>query len=68
MKENEKESYSHNPPKTNEQLYYRKLFDDYYPNLANIVPYFWMPKFVEATDPSARTLDFYNERVTRSTS
>ena len=66
-KENE-ESYSHNPPKTNEQNYYRQLFDDYYPNLATIVPYFWMPKFVEATDPSARTLDFYNERVSRSIS
>ena len=60
--------YIHNTPKTNEQIYYRELFDDYYPNLATIVPYFWMPKFVEANDPSARTLDFYNERVSRSTS
>jgi asparagine synthase (glutamine-hydrolysing) len=52
----------HNIPKTNEQMYYRKLFDEYYPCLEKIVPYFWMPKYVNATDPSARTLSIYNEK------
>jgi len=30
-----------------------------YPNCESIVPYYWMPKFTNATDPSARTLDIY---------
>lgn len=44
-----------------EKLYYGRLFDTYYPNTGSILPYYWMPKYTNATDPSARTLDFYNE-------
>jgi asparagine synthase (glutamine-hydrolysing) len=51
-----KKIYIHNPPITNEQVYYRTLFEEYYPNAADIIPYFWMPKYVDATDPSARTI------------
>ena len=51
---------THNAPKTKEQMYYRQLFDLYYPNLETVVPYFWMPKYIEATDPSARTLSIYS--------
>ena len=39
---------------TLEQKYYRYLFDSFYPNTSNIVPYMWMPKYIKATDPSAR--------------
>ena len=56
------ELYAHLEPKTNEQFYYRKLFERSYSGIENVVPYFWMPKFVKnATDASARTLDVYNE-------
>ena len=48
-----------NPPTTKEQLYYRALFDIYYPNCQGVIPYFWMPRFVEAKDASARTLKVY---------
>ena len=48
-----------NPPTTKEQLYYRALFDIYYPNCGKVIPYFWMPRFVEAKDASARTLEVY---------
>ena len=41
--------------RTAEQRWYRQLFDSYYPDASNVVPYFWMPKYVEATDASART-------------
>lgn len=51
---------NHNLPVTGEQRYYRFLFDSCYPNLGKIVPYFWMPKYIEASDPSARTLSIYN--------
>ena len=47
------------PPKTKEQLYYRALFDIYYPNCGGIIPYYWMPRFVDAKDASARTLPLY---------
>ena len=59
MKNVEKEEYVENPPKTDEQSYYRKLFEDFYPGHGKIVPYFWMPKYVDAKDASARTLDIY---------
>ena len=42
-----------------EKYYYKKLFDAYYSNCENILPYFWMPKYTNATDPSARTLQNY---------
>ncbi len=42
-----------------EKYYYKKLFDEFYPNCSHILPYFWMPKYTNATDPSARTLTFY---------
>ena len=53
--------YRHNPPSTLEQQYYRDTFEKYYPDLGEVVPYMWMPRFVEgATDASARTLSVYN--------
>lgn len=44
---------------TTEKLYYKKIFDDFYPNCESIVPYYWMPNYTHASDPSARTLDIY---------
>lgn len=51
-------------PVTKEQKYYKYLFEQHYPRASNIVPYYWMPKYVNATDASARTLDLYNESQT----
>jgi asparagine synthase (glutamine-hydrolysing) len=42
---------------TAEKYYYKKLHDELYPNVN--VPYFWMPRWCNATDPSARTLKVY---------
>jgi asparagine synthase (glutamine-hydrolysing) len=42
-----------------EKLYYQNLFLECYPNCLTIVPYLWMPKYTNATDPSARTLSIY---------
>jgi len=47
--------HSKNVPKTSEQLYYRSIFESHFPN-ADILPRFWMPKYVVANDASARTL------------
>jgi len=51
----------HNPPTTAEQVWYRTVFEEAYPGLGTLVPYFWMPKYVDATDASARTLAVYNK-------
>ena len=42
-----------------EKYYYKKIFDEFYPNQETILPYFWMPKYTDAKDPSARTLNIY---------
>jgi len=55
------EKYEHNAPDTEEKKYYRSIFENYYPGLGNVVPYFWMPRYVNAKDASARTLQLYNE-------
>lgn len=50
------------PYKTNietEKKYYKRIFDKEFPNCEHILPYFWMPKYTNATDPSARTLELY---------
>jgi len=56
--------YEHNPPKTTEQQWYRSIFTSAFGDLGHIIPYFWMPKYVKATDASARTLDMYNDSDT----
>jgi len=43
-----------------EKKYYKDIFDNEFPNCSRLVPYYWMPKYTNATDPSARTLDVYN--------
>jgi asparagine synthase (glutamine-hydrolysing) len=49
--------YKHNPPYTSEMKYYRNIFEQYFPGFSNVVPYFWMPRWSNSTDPSAKTLD-----------
>ena len=51
----------HLMPKTAEQYYYRKTFESRYKGMSKILPYFWMPKFIDAVDASARTLEIYEK-------
>ena len=44
-----------------EKKYYLDLFKKFYPNHSNILPHYWMPKYTNTTDPSARTLEHYDE-------
>jgi|LauGreDrversion4_1035100.scaffolds.fasta_scaffold38222_2 asparagine synthase (glutamine-hydrolysing) len=53
--------FSHNNPITMEQKWYRSIFTDNFGDLGHIIPYFWMPKYVQATDASARTLNLYSK-------
>ena len=57
-------TYSHNDPLTNEQLYFREIYEKYYQRCELLVPYFWMPRFIDGVfDASARTLDVYKNRT-----
>ena len=49
----------YNPPTTVEQYYYRSIFDTLFPNAEYVIPYFWMPKYTQSKDCSARTLECY---------
>ena len=52
-------SPTHLPPTTAEMAHYRTLFDAAYPGMSNVVPYFWMPRWSDSVDPSAKTLSNY---------
>lgn len=51
--------YPKTTPKTKEALYYRKVFDRYFPGQEDLIPYYWMPRWTNVTDPSARFLSHY---------
>ena len=51
-----------------EKMYYKQIFNSYYPNSINIVPYFWMPKYTNTDDPSARTLETYESTTLQNSS
>ena len=44
-----------------EKKYYKDIFSACYPTTIceNIIPYYWMPRYTNASDPSARTLTHY---------
>jgi len=50
--------------KYDEKKYYKQEFISHFgEDSLDVVPYLWMPKYVEATDASARTLELYkNEK------
>lgn len=43
-------------PLLKESYYYRTIFDELYPGRSNTIPYYWLPKWSDTIDPSARTL------------
>lgn len=51
--------YSHNTPHTKEAYWYRTIFESYFSGRSNLIPYFWMPKWSNTSDPSARSLSHY---------
>jgi asparagine synthase (glutamine-hydrolysing) len=52
---------SPNIPTTMEQTYYRYLYNKEYQGTDHLIEYYWMPKYVNAKDASARTLSVYDE-------
>ena len=50
--------FEHGIPLTKEQYYYRSIFERVYPGRAEVIPHYWMPRWVgdDVIDPSARVL------------
>ncbi|XP_046397887.1 asparagine synthetase [glutamine-hydrolyzing] [Ischnura elegans] len=57
--ENACKKYPHCTPKTKESYYYRMKFEENYPGQSHWMPYFWMPKWTNVSDPSARFISHY---------
>ncbi len=57
--ESEKNKFTFCTPPTKEAFYYRKKFVEYFGDSiekVSIVPHYWMPKWTNVTDPSARCM------------
>jgi asparagine synthase (glutamine-hydrolysing) len=57
--------YPYKTPFTKESLMYREIFEDFYPNRAELLPDYWMPNSswenCKVNDPSARALPNYGK-------
>ena len=52
-----------NPPYTKESLHYRLKFNEKYSDtMASVLPHFWLPKWGNVREPSARVLDVYTTK------
>ena len=49
-------SFSHNKPRSKEELWYREIFERHFPQRSDVVPYIWRPRWSSELDPSARLL------------
>ena len=56
----------HIPPTSHESAYYRKVFEEYFKNGHENIPYYWLPNWSNSKDPSARTLQVYNDLPKKS--
>ena len=53
--------FTWNTPFTKESLHYRLKFNEKYSDeQSNVIPYFWLPKWSNVKEPSARVLSVYN--------
>jgi len=60
--ENAKNQFKWNTPYTKESLHYRLKFNEKYnDNQAKVVPYYWLPKWGNVKEPSARVLGVYKQ-------
>ena len=57
----ERELFKHCTPQLKESYYYRKVFQDFFGDNEELIPHFWMPRWTNVVDPSARELADYKE-------
>ncbi len=51
--------FEHCRPYDKESLFYREIFEVFFPGHGNMIPYYWRHPFNTSLDPSARLLDCY---------
>ena len=57
-----KKKYIYNPPHSKESLWFREIFNKYYPKRNDTIPYYWLPKWSGGTtEASARVLKVYSK-------
>ncbi|KAF3707833.1 Asparagine synthetase [glutamine-hydrolyzing] [Channa argus] len=57
--EKARKMFPHNPPCNKEAYHFREVFEKHYPGRAEWLSHYWMPRWINAIDPSARTLSIY---------
>ena len=57
----ESSTIKHCKPLLKESLYYRRIYREFFGDNDNLIPHFWMPRWTNVIDPSARELDGYKE-------
>ena len=59
---NESYKYAHLRPVSKESYWYRRVFENYYPNRDNVISYYWLPNWCgNIQEPSARVLTVYKQ-------
>uniref|UniRef100_A0A2R9CFP6 Glutamine amidotransferase type-2 domain-containing protein n=1 Tax=Pan paniscus TaxID=9597 RepID=A0A2R9CFP6_PANPA len=58
MMANAAQKFPFNTPKT-KGYYYHQILEHHFPGQADWLSHYWMPKWIDATDPSAHTLTHY---------
>jgi asparagine synthase (glutamine-hydrolysing) len=56
-----KKKTEHCRPILKESAFYRKIYESYYGEHVGLIPHFWMPRWTDVVDPSARELSNYKE-------
>jgi len=56
-----KNTFIHCRPQLKESYYYRKIFEKYFIGNEKLIPNFWLPRWTDVIDPSARELEDYLE-------
>ena len=57
-----KDGYKNCTPQLKESLYYRRIFEQTFASSAHdLIPHFWLPRWTNVIDPSARELSEYEE-------
>lgn len=53
--------YPNNTPLSKEEYLYRQIFEKYYPNRHDVIPYTWRPRWTNVIDPSATLLEVHKK-------
>jgi asparagine synthase (glutamine-hydrolysing) len=56
-----RQKIEHCRPQLKESYYYRRLYEGFFNGHVNLIPHFWMPRWTDSVDPSARELAGYRE-------